>query len=207
MTVTTPAWPAGTDEAYRASAQPRLVEVPELAFLMIDGEGDPATSPRYTDAVETLYAVAYAARFDLKRAAGVDTKVRPLEGLWWTDASGDVWTSRESWRWTMMIAVPDALTVGVLERAVAKASQKRTRESLDRLRLQRFAERQAVQVLHVGPYGEAERPTVERLHAFIGEMGLAERGRHHEVYLGDARRTAPERLRTIIRQPVSSPST
>jgi hypothetical protein len=206
MTVTTPIWPAGTDETYRASAQPMLVEVPELAFLMIDGEGDPASSARYTDAVEALYAVAYAARFDLKRTAGVDAKVRPLEGIWWTDAPGDVWASRDEWRWTMMIAVPDALTPAVLDRARAKATQRRPPDSIDRLRLERFAEGMAAQVLHVGPYGEAERPAVEQLHAFIAEQGLAERGRHHEIYLGDARRTAPERLRTIIRQPVSSSS-
>ena len=180
--------------------------MPELAFLMIDGEGDPATSPRYTDAVETLYAVAYAARFDLKRGAGVDAKVMPLEGIWWSDAPGDVWASREAWRWTMMIAQPDALTDDVLQRALTKAGQKRSAASLDRLRLERFAEGRAAQVLHLGPYGEAERPTIERLHAFIAEQGLVARGRHHEIYLSDARRTAPERLRTIIRQPVSSPS-
>ena len=206
MTLSPPTWPAGTDETYKASAQPTLVEVPELGFLMIDGEGDPASSPLYTDAVETLYAVAYAARFDLKRTEAVDAKVMPLEGIWWTEASGDVWASRADWRWTMMIAVPDALSEAVLERALAKAAPKRPPKSLDRLRLERFAEGSAAQVLHVGPYGEAERPTVERLHAYIAEEGLSERGRHHEVYLGDARRTAPERLTTIIRQPVTAPS-
>lgn len=205
MTVTTPPWPPGTDDAYRASARPKLVDVPELALLMADGEGDPATSLQYTDAVSTLYAVAYAARFDLKRL-GTDAKVMPLEGIWWTDERGDVWASRDSWRWTMMIAVPHALTDEVMDRALAKAAQKVSRAGLDRLRLERFAEGRAGQVLHIGPYGEAERPSIERLHAFIADQGLTARGRHHEIYLSDARRTAPERLRTIIRQPVSSPS-
>jgi hypothetical protein len=198
------AWPPGTDEAYRASAEPRLVDVPELSYLMVDGTGDPATSPRYTDAVETLYAVAYAARFDLKRNAGVDAKVRPLEGMWWTDAAGDVWASRASWRWTMMIAQPDALTGDVLRRAIETAARKRPAGSLGRVRLERFAEGGVAQLLHVGPYGDAERPAVERLHAFIAERRLTARGHHHEIYLSDARRTGPERLRTIIRQPVSS---
>jgi hypothetical protein len=203
MAVMTQIWPAGTDEAYRPSPQPRLVEVPELAFLMVDGEGDPAASARYTDAVETLFAVAYAARFDLKRTAGVDAKVMPLEGIWWTDAQGDVWASRGAWRWTMMIAVPDALTDDVLRRALTTAARKRSPRSLETLRLSRTAEGRAVQLLHVGPYGDAERPAVERLHAFIAEQRLTARGRHHEIYLSDARRTAPERLRTIIRQPVA----
>jgi hypothetical protein len=202
MTVDAPIWPAGTDEAYRATAEPKLVEVPELAFLMIDGEGDPATSPLYTEAVEALFSVAYAARFDLKRTAGIDTRVKPLEGTWWTDATGDVWASREAWRWTLMIAQPDALTGEVLDRALATASRKRSAQSLGRLRLERSAEGRAAQLLHIGPYGEGERPAIDRLHGFVAEQGLILRGRHHEIYLSDARRTAPDRLRTIIRQPV-----
>jgi hypothetical protein len=203
MTSANPVWPPGTDDAYRASPRPRLVRVPELFFLMVDGEGDPATSADYTDAIESLYAVAYAARFDLKRTAGVDAKVHPLEGIWWTDAAGDVWASRESWRWTMMIAQPEAATDEFLQRARTVAGRKRASESLGRVRLERFAEGDAAQLLHIGPYGDAERPSVERLHAFVLEQGLTMRGRHHEIYLSDARRTAPDRLRTIIRQPVS----
>lgn len=196
-------WGAGVEEAYRPTRTPRLVDVPPNTFLMIDGVGDPATSAEYTDAVETLYAVAYAARFDLRRTAGVDAKVMPLEGLWATDATGEVWSSRDAWRWTMMIAVPDALDDEVFERSLATAARKRSAASLARLRRQPFAEGATAQVLHVGPYGEAERPTLELLHGFIAEQGLDGRGQHHEIYLSDARRTAPERLRTILRQPVS----
>jgi hypothetical protein len=203
VTFVDPPWPPGTDDAYRATSQPRVVSVPELLFLMVDGTGDPATSASYTDAIETLYAVAYAARFDLKRTGGVDAKVRPLEGIWWTEAAGDVWASRASWRWTMMIAQPEAVTDAVLQRARSVAARKRGPQSLDRVRLERFAEGVAAQLLHMGPYGDAERPSVERLHAFIHEQGFSARGRHHEIYLSDARRTAPDRLRTILRQPVS----
>lgn len=202
MTSLTSAWPPGTREAYRASARaPELVEVPELSFLMVDGVGDPNTASEYTDAVGTLYAVAYALRFDLRRD-GIDEKVMPLEGLWSGGTEADVWSSRDDWRWTMLIAVPDAAEGAALDRALDRASSKRAPASLDRLRLERFAEGRAAQVLHVGPYGEAERPTVERLHEFIAAEGLRERGRHHEVYLADPRRTAPERLRTILRHPV-----
>lgn len=191
---------------YRPSpAGPRVVDVPEIAFLAIDGSGDPATSPAYTAAVEALYAVAYAARFDLKRD-GLVYSVMPLEGLWWTDDVGDVWASRDAWHWTMQIAQPDAVTDEVLTRALAAAAKKRPADVLDRLRLERVTEGLAVQLLHVGAYGEAERPSVEALHDFAAAEGLALRGRHHEIYLGDPRRTAPERLRTLLRQPVETPT-
>jgi hypothetical protein len=204
MMVAASVWPEGTERAYRASAvQPALVDVPELSYLMVDGEGDPASSADYVDAVETLYAVAYAARFDLKRGAGIDSKVMPLEGIWWSDAAGDVWSSREAWRWTLMIAQPAAVTDEVLQRARLVAARKRLIASVDQLRLERMTEGRVAQVLHVGPYGEAERPTIVRLHAFVADQGLRARGPHHEIYLSDARRTDPARLRTIIRQPVA----
>ena len=141
MRVARSVWPAGTEEAYRARAgRPALVEVPELSYLMLDGEGDPASAAAYVDAVETLYAVAYAARFDLKRSVGIHAKVRPLEGIWWSAVAGDVWSSRDAWRWTMMIAEPAAVTEEVLARALAAAARKRPRASLQRLRLERLGE-------------------------------------------------------------------
>jgi hypothetical protein len=200
-TTKTAIWPDGVDEAYRAPRLPVLVDAPELSYLMIDGRGDPNTSSQYTDAVATLFAVAYAARFDLKRN-GVEYKVMPLEGLWATEGASDVWAQRDAWRWTLMIAQPDAVAGEVLDRALAKAAQKRPAQSVDLVRLERMGEGRVAQVLHVGPYGEAERPSVEALHGFIAEQGLHERGLHHEIYLSDARRTAPERLRTLLRQPV-----
>jgi hypothetical protein len=178
--------------------------VPEIGFLMVDGEGDPASDPAYTEAVEALFAMAYGCKFHLKRTAGIDFTVGPLEGLWSTGATGDVWTSRGRWRWTIMIAQPDAVTPEVVEEVVdAVAANRRANASVPRVRLERFAEGQCAQLLHVGPYGEAERPSLEALHRFIAESGMTERGRHHEIYLSDARRTAPERLRTILRHPVT----
>jgi hypothetical protein len=202
MSTSTAAFPDEVVRLYRPSPPgPRIVDVPEMAFLAIDGAGDPASSPAYTAAVGALYAVSYAVRFDLKRA-GLVYSVMPLEGLWSTDAQGDVWASRAVWRWTMQIAQPDAATGDVIERALAKASSKHPAALLDRVRLDRVTEGRSVQLLHLGAYGEAERPSVEALHAFIADEGLAARGRHHEVYLSDPRRTAPERLRTLLRQPV-----
>lgn len=186
----------------RAKAgRPELVDVPEIGFLMIDGRGDPAGGAAYAEAVEALYAVAYGVRFHLKRE-GVDFKVMPLEGRWATDATGDVWERRGDWQWTMMIAQPEPVTAALVESTTATAAKRRPNPSLDRVRLERFAEGTCAQLLHVGPYGEAERPSVEALHRFIAESGLTERGQHHEIYLNDPRRTAADRLRTILRHPV-----
>ena len=189
-------------EFYAARRSPMLVEVPELAFLMIDGHGDPNTSREYREAVSALFSVSYAARFALKRAGVIDFGVMPLEGLWWaSDMSAFSIADKSAWKWTMLIMQPGEVTAEVLAEAKVKAAAKVPVGVLERLRLERFAEGLAVQVLHVGPYS-AEGPTVASLHAFIAEQGRKLAGKHHEVYLGDPRRSAPEKLKTIIRQPM-----
>ena len=159
---------------YTAHAEPELVGVPELPFLMVDGHGAPG-GDAFADAIKTLYGAAFRIRFALKRE-GVEFKVMPLEGLYSPDALD----------WTLMIAQPPEVT----------------EELAGDVRLERFEEGLAVQVLHVGPYDQ-EAPTIARLHAAIAELGYAPAGRHHEIYLGDPRRCAPERLRTILRQAVT----
>jgi len=188
---------------YSASRVPALVDVPELPYLMIDGYGDPNTSPAYAAALQALYAVAYAIRFGLKRRRDpVDAPVMPLEGLWWTaDMATFSTDDKSAWDWTLLIAVPELVTADVVDDARAAAARKRPGAPLDAVRLQRFAEGRCAQVLHVGPYRD-EGPTVAALHAFIAEHRYALGGKHHEIYLGDPRRRAPERLRTILRQPV-----
>jgi len=185
---------------------PAIVEVPELAFLMIDGRGDPNSSEAYQDALGALYGIAYTLKFTLKKADPErDFKVAPLEGLWFADEDppslDDLQSDRDSWNWTMMIAVPDAVTVAVVAAAAAAAARRRPLPAAVRVRLEQFEEGLAAQIMHIGPYA-AEAPTIERLHAFVAEQGYGLRGRHHEIYLGDPRRTAPERLKTIIRHPV-----
>jgi hypothetical protein len=190
---------------YTAKRVPAFVDVPELPMLMIDGHGDPNTAPAYADAVQALYSVAYTIRFALKRRAdAVDAPVMPLEGLWWTPDMATFSTDEKSqWNWTMMIVVPEQVTAPVVEDARAAAARKRPLAPLDRVRLERFAEGRCAQVLHVGPYS-TEGPTVAALHAFIADHGGTLSGRHHEIYLGDPRRAAPEKLRTIVRQPVAA---
>jgi hypothetical protein len=189
-------------QLYSARQTPELVDVPALGFLMIDGHGDPNRSPRYQAAVEALYAVSYALKFAIKRAGGPDYSVAPLEGLWWTEdmASFSV-EDKSDWDWTMMIMQPAEATPELVEQTVREVAQKKQPTAAE-LRLQRYAEGASAQVLHLGPYAE-EGPTIARLHAFIQERGYEKRGKHHEIYLGDPRRTAPERRKTIIRQPVS----
>ena len=192
-------------ELYTAGHEPVKVEVPELAFLMIDGHGDPNTTTEYGEAIEALYTVAYTAKFAIKRApGGVDYAVPPLEGLWWTpDMSTFTTHDKSAWYWTMMIMQPDVVTPEVFEAALEKASKKKSPETISRLRLERFAEGLAAQIMHIGPYA-AEGPTIERLHAFIAEQGYERAGKHHEIYLSDPRRAAPEKLKTIVRQPIAA---
>jgi hypothetical protein len=192
---------------YRARQTPELVEVPELSFLMLDGRGDPNTSTRFQDAVQALYAVSYGLKFGLKRTSGLDYRVSPLEGLWWSDdVNSFVNEDKSAYEWTLMIRQPPEATAELVEQAIAAAALKRKLPALGGLRFETFEEGLAAQILHLGPYS-AEGPTIEKLHAFIAAHGLGfdgRRRRHHEIYLGDPRRSAPERLRTIIRQPVSA---
>lgn len=189
---------------YTAQRVPAFVDVPELSFLMVDGHGDPNTDPAYADAVQALYSLAYTIRFALKRRPdAVDAPVMPLEGLWWTpDMATFSADDKSQWDWTMMIVVPEQVTAEVVEDARVAAARKRPLPALDKVRLQRFAEGRCAQVLHVGPYS-TEGPTIAALHAFIAAEGCRLSGKHHEIYLGDPRRAAPAKLRTIVRQPVA----
>lgn len=186
------------------AGRPVLVDAPELSFLMVDGEGDPNLSQDYRDAVQALFAVSYAVKFAVKRAAGgIDYRVMPLEGLWWVDdMSTFTIHDKASWKWTAPIAQPDLVTKQLVEQAVEQAAAKRPLRAAGRVRLEPFCEGRAAQLLHHGPFS-TEGPTIQRLHGFIDQQGLGRRGKHHENYLTDLTRTAPERLKTVIRQPVT----
>jgi hypothetical protein len=186
-----------------------VVDVPELGFLMIDGHGDPNTSAAYRDAIAALYTASYAVRAAAKTRVGKVHTVAPLEGLWSAE-DWDVFRTgdKEAWNWTMMIAQPDWVSSELVDEALTaarkKAAQKKGLPALSLIRFERYAEGRSAQILHVGSYDE-EGPTLERLHAgFLPAAGLVPRGRHHEIYLSDARKTEPGKLRTILRQPVAS---
>ena len=190
----------------------RFLELSPRRAVMIDGDGRPGPDV-FTPRMPGLYATAYTLRFILK-ARGVVEKVGPLEGLWWTvdgttdlDAifggtPGDDPGDRAGWRWTLLIGLPDEATEDELTRAVGAGRAKLEPAFVATLRTETVDEGRVAQLLHVGPYA-AERPSIERLHAAIAAAGLRLRGRHHEIYLGNPRTSAPERLRTILRQPVA----
>ncbi|MCC6629098.1 MAG: GyrI-like domain-containing protein [Chloroflexi bacterium] len=181
-----------------------IVDVPPLTCLMIDGAGDPNTAPVYGQAVGALYSLAYAVKFAVKRASGEDFAVMPLEGLWWAADMTDFATGqRDRWQWTLLIVQPPAVTAALVETVRADVARKKALPALATVRLDTLAEGLCAQILHIGPYA-AEAPTIARLHTWIDEQGYTRAGHHHEIYLGDPLRTAPERLRTILRQPVVS---
>ncbi len=183
--------------------QPVLVDVPEMSFLMVDGRGDPNTSTEYMEAIEALFGVSYTLKFMIKRHEPEDDyTVMPLEGLWWAD-EGSVFCpeNKDDWNWTSLIAQPPAVTPELVARAVADVGAKKHLPALSRIRLESFREGLCAQLLHVGPYSD-EWPAIEKLHAFIAEHDYPIRGKHHEIYLSDPHRTAPERTKTILRQPI-----
>ncbi|MGO4147355.1 GyrI-like domain-containing protein [Paenarthrobacter sp. YAF11_1] len=181
-----------------------VVTVPTLQFLMIDGHGNPGTAQAYKDALTTLYPVAYKLKFFSKNELGKDYGVMPLEGLWWADDMESFTSARDKsrWDWTLMNMVPDWITPEHFDAAREVVAKKGEAPALDALRLEPLEEGMSVQTLHVGPY-DAEGPVLEEMHSsFIPGNSLAMTGKHHEIYLGDVRRTAPEKLKTILRQPV-----
>jgi hypothetical protein len=193
-------------QLYRATTTAKVVDVPPMSFAMIDGKGDPNTSAEYRAAVEALFTLSYSLKFAIKRSGGADYKVSPLEGLWWAqDWTAFTLGDRSSWEWTAMIRQPADVSAELFRRIADEVATKKHLVAIDRVRLETFTEGLAVQVLHVGPYS-AEGPTIEALHTYLAEQGYrfdGARHKHHEIYLSDPRRAAPEKLRTIIRQPVA----
>ncbi|WP_461103880.1 GyrI-like domain-containing protein [Tessaracoccus terricola] len=179
------------------------VEVPTFGYLAVEGSGDPNTSAAYSQAIEALYPVAYALKFAGK-AQGRDCVVGPLEALWWAqDISTFLTRDKDAWSWRAMISTPPWTDDAAVRDAVAATAAKNDLPGLELLRFEQLTEGRCLQILHVGPYDD-EGPTLTRLHEeVIPERGLRFNGHHHEIYLSDPRRTAPEKLRTILRQPVA----
>ncbi|WP_457593969.1 GyrI-like domain-containing protein [Hydrogenimonas sp.] len=181
-----------------------VVDVPTMNFLMIDGEGDPNRSESFQDAIEVLYPLSYTLKFMVKKGEiGIDYRVMPLEGLWWADDMSSFSAgNKDEWKWTLMIMQPDFITKAMVQEAMEEVKTKKDPVSLPMVRFESFSEGKAAQIMHIGPFSE-EGPTIEKVHSFIEENGSRRRGRHHEIYLSDMRRTAPEKWKTIIRQPIS----
>lgn len=179
------------------------VDVAAMNFLMVDGAGDPNDSPAFRAATEALFSVSYTLKFMVKKGElGMDYAVMPLEGLWWAEdmSQFDV-ANKGNWLWTLMVLQPPLINAGQVETAKAQAAIKKTLPALPALRFASFAEGLSAQIMHIGPFA-AEGPTVEKLHKYIAENGYVLNGKHHEIYLSDFNRTAPEKMKTVIRQPI-----
>ncbi len=189
---------------YAASAkQIVIVEVPEMNFLMVDGEGDPNTSKSFSDAIEALYPLAYTLKFMTKKSdLNIDYGVLPLEALWWADDMSAFAAGRkDDWKWTLMMMQPEFITQEMVAMASEEVMQKKNPVALPLVKFEAFCEGKVAQTLHIGPFS-VEGPTIAKLHAFIDEQGAQVIGKHHEIYLSDTRRAAPEKWKTIIRQPM-----
>ena len=191
-------------DMYSPSAKaPQLVKVPPLTYLAVDGAGDPNTSASFRNAIGALYSLAYTLKFTFKKESAIDFRVMPLSGLFHAkEPSVFLEGRKDEWTWTLMIPIPSLVTAAAVKKAKAEILRKKgDMPSLDLVRRQVVREGLSAQVLHVGPYA-AEKPTIDALHAFIREKGLTFAGSHHEIYVSDPNRSAPQKMKTIIRYPV-----
>ena len=178
-----------------------VVDVPPMQYLMVDGHGDPNTAQEYKDAVEALYAEL---KFMSKRDLNKDYVVPPLEGLWWAEDMETFTTKQDKskWDWTMMIMQPEWITQEMVEAVVKQVEKKKNLPALPKLRLETYHEGLSVQILHIGSYDD-EGPTIAQMHhEFMPENGYEEVGKHHEIYLSDPRKVVPQKLKTVLRQPI-----
>ncbi len=177
------------------------VKVPAMNFIMIDGKGDPNKAPQFQAAIEALYPVSYAIKFDFKKNHDIDYPVMALEGLWWADNMDDfVSGNRDNWLWTLMIMQPDFVTEEIYKQNLQAVKKKKNLPALEKLRFEKFDEGCAAQIMHIGPFSE-EGENIVKIHEFIKDRSGKITGKHHEIYLSDFRRVAPEKMKTVLRQP------
>ena len=194
-----------TFDAYRAKpGQFKVVEVPDMQYLTIDGHGDPNSSPAFTEAISSLYPLAYKLKFASKQQLGRDYVVPPLEGLWWAENMNSFTSARDKsrWDWKLMIMTPDWIEQRHFETAIEQVEANSPPVRLGDVKLQVLSEGLCVQTLHVGSFDDEAATLAQMHHEFIPSQGLHMVGKHHEIYFSDFRKVAPEKLRTLLRQPV-----
>ena len=182
---------------------PVLVNIQKSNYLCVSGADDPNTSKAYQQAIEMLFTVSYTLKFAIKKGDfAIDYGVLPLEGLWWVDnmAEFDI-NNKSNWQWKAMIMQPEFITQELVLDAIEQVKKKKGLSNLNQISYESITEGLSVQLLHIGPFAD-EGPTIERLHQFMNDNGYDFNGHHHEIYLSDIRRSAPEKLKTIIRQPI-----
>lgn len=195
--------PKQNKELYRPARKFTLVDVPQINFISIIGNGNPNNSLQYENAIKALYSVAYPLKFYSKKQLGKDYVVAPLEGLWWANDMNDfIHRNKDNWHWKMLLSVPDWIDKTMFEMFRQKAIEKQPNPALPKLEFETITEGLCVQIMHIGSYDD-EAPILAQLHdEYIPQNGLKMTGLHHEIYLSDPRKTATEKLKTILRQPV-----
>ncbi|MBI9097978.1 MAG: GyrI-like domain-containing protein [Spirochaetaceae bacterium] len=187
--------------AFSSKKQPQIVTIPAMQYVTFRGKGDPNRSIEFENAMGVLYGMAYTLKFSLKEE-GKDFVVAPLEGQWWAEDMKDFTEdNKDNWFWKVMIALPDYITEKEFKEAKAKLQIKKNPPMLERAELETLEDGLSVQVLYLGPYAQ-EAATISAMHHFAEEQGYRLRGKHREVYMSNPQRTAPEKLRTIIRHPL-----
>lgn len=198
---------------YQPSAKKvEILKVPKLQFAMIDGAiekgKEPGNSPGFQESTQALYSISYTLKFMLKKRKTnpIDYPVMALEGLWWVEDGFFDITVKDNWFYTLIILQPDIITKDVFAEGLEQVRRKKgDSDTLSKLRLAHFEEGVCVQIMHIGPYA-TEPATVERMRAYAAENGYRDRvgpnGKHHEIYLGDPRKSAPEKLKTVLRHPL-----
>jgi hypothetical protein len=193
-------------ELYNPSKEPHITEIPEMIFFMVDGKGYPVDNPLYQEAMQLLYGVSFSLKMKIIKPTGRDYVVPPLEGLWWADDMSvftkDYMERKNEWKWTSMIRIPDFIKEEQIKKGLGVFKESKNPENFNKLRHQKYTEGTVVQVLHLGPFSE-EGPVIERMHEYAIDQGYILHKKHHEIYLSDPRRTKPEKLRTVIRQPIN----
>jgi len=178
-----------------------LIDIPKMHFIMIDGQGAPE-SEQFAEAIQAMYPIAYTIKFNKKNAGGPDFTVMALEGLWWAEDMKVFMpetSDRNKWQWTVMMMQPDFITKADFIKAKEAAKKKKDNYYIENVRFEPFSEGKAAQIMHIGPYS-AEGPNIQRIHNKIKEIGGKLSGKHHEIYLSDPRRVAPQKMKTVIRQ-------
>ncbi len=190
------------EEFYNASSKEvKFVDVPAMNFLMVDGKGNPNDSPEYKAAIEGLFNVSYALKFMVKKAKSIDYGVMPLEGLWWVDDMTKFSAERkDDWKWKAMIMQPNFVNAEDVKAAIEQVKKKKNLPAITKIRFESFNEGKAAQIMHIGPYS-AEGANIAKIHDFIQNKGYSLGGKHHDIYLNNPGKTAPEKLKTIMRQP------
>lgn len=185
---------------YTATTKPELFEFGEAQYLAIEGVGAPA-GEEFNAKIEALYPMAYGVKIIAKKS-GNDFAVPKLEGLWWVETEKpfqDI--PREEWHWQLLIRMPNTVTLNIVEQARIEVYKKKINELINEISFEKINEGSSVQIMHFGPYS-TEPETIEIMHKFINDNNLVPNGLHHEIYISDPRRMAPEKMKTILRQPV-----